>query len=327
MTVWDVAHPKLESGDAFERKLCRQLAEAARKQLAALEPKDGSSLSKWREVVGGAFEAIAGRALPAKEALEFAKSDETDAGSYIRFTGLLKDKSRGEELPMAFLHPKQWNGRAVVILSERGKSGLFAEDGSPAVDANRLLDAGNSIVGVDLLLQGEFLPEGEPAAKNRSVKNTREFAGYTYGYNYSLLAQRAHDVLTVVSFVKHHADGPKSVELVALDGTAPVAAAALALSGGAVRRAALDTRGFRFGKLTDYLDANFLPGGAKYGDLPGLLSLAAPTKLWLAGETAESAAIVKKVYEAGSAAGAVVFDASQGEEARRGAFEWMIKAN
>src|SRR5205814_10396686 len=112
-----------------------------------------------------------------------------------------------------------------------------------------------------------------------------------------------------------------------LDGAAPVAAAALARSGGAVTRAALNTGGFRFGKLMDYLDANFLPGGAKYGDLPGLLSLAAPTKLWLAGETDELAALTKKVYAASGAADAIVFDARKLDEARLAAIEWIIKAN
>src|SRR5439155_3613756 len=116
------------------------------------------------------------------------------------------------------------------------------------------------------LFQGEFLPQGEPAEKNRSVKNPREFAGYTYGYNYSLLAERAQDVLSMISHVKTNHLMPKSVELVALDGTGPIAAAALARCGGAVDRAAIDTRGFRFGKLNDYLDPSFLPGGAKYGD-------------------------------------------------------------
>src|SRR5262249_20084128 len=151
---------------------------------------------------------------------------------------------RGEELPLVLLVPKNWNGRAVIWLSEQGKSALFAEDGSPVVDARRLLDAGVLLVGVDLFEQGEFLANGERAEKNRTVKNTRQFAGYTYGYNYPLLAQRAHDVLSVVSFVKNHERAPKSVELVALDETAPIAAAALAMSGGAVQRAAIATRGF-----------------------------------------------------------------------------------
>jgi len=336
MTVWDAAHPKPESGPEFERKLCRQLAEAAKKQLDGLTPKDAASLAKWREVVGGAFETIIGGSLPAKSDL-LMEAQGTDGGSYTQYNALLSNKSRGEQLPMVLLLPKNRDGRAVIWLAEQGKAALFAEDGSPTREVKRLLDAGVGVFGVDLLFQGEFLPQGEPAEKNRNVKNPREFAGYTYGYNYALLAQRAHDVLNVIACVKNNAlglvslvrsddRGPKSVELIALDGTAPIAAAALALSGGTVNRAALDTRGFRFGKLTDYLDASFLPGGAKYGDLPGLLSLAAPTKLWLAGETADSIAVAKKAYAAAGASDAIAFDTSKADEARRAAVEWLIKA-
>src|SRR5207245_3491052 len=132
-----------------------------------------------------------------------------------------------------------------IWLSEQGKSALFGDDGSPASDVKRLLDAGITVFGVDLLFQGEFLPQEEPAEKNRTVKNPREFAGYTYGYNYSLLAERTHDVLSMIAFVKTNDHQPKSVELIALDRTAPIAAAALARCEGAVQRAALDIRGFR----------------------------------------------------------------------------------
>ena len=43
------------------------------------------------------------------------------------------------------------------------------------------------------------------------------------------------------------------------------------------------TAGFRFAQLKDVHDAKFLPGGAKYGDLPGLidgLPLAASAVRW-----------------------------------------------
>jgi hypothetical protein len=326
MTVWDIAHPQPESGDAYERKLCRFLVESSQKQLDALRPKDAASLAKWREVVGGAFETILGGSLPAKSDLDLAEPEKVDSGSFTRYVGLLKNKKEGAELPMVLLRPSNWNGRAVIWLAEQGKSALFAADGAPTSDVKRLLDAGFAVFGVDLLYQGEFLPQGEPSEKNRSVKNPREFAGYTYGYNYALLAQRAHDVLTVVSFIKHHpAAQPTSIEIIAVDGTAPIAAAALARAEGNINRAALDTRGFRFIKLANYLDANFLPGGAKYGDLPGLLSLAAPTKLWLAGETADSAALAKQVYAANAAESAITFAASKPEEAGRAALEWLIK--
>jgi len=264
--------------------------------------------------------------------LELGSRTENDRGSFVQTAELLRNKASGAELRVVLLAPKNWTGLSLLLLSDDGKSSLFSADGSPAVNVKRLLDAGVAVFGVDLFMQGEFLPQGEPAQKNRPVKNPREFAGYTYGYNYSLLAQRAHDILTMIGFMaftKHFDRSPKSIALIALDGTAPIAAAALARYAGAVDRAALDTRGFRFGKLTDYLDANFLPGGAKYGDLPGMLSLATPPKLWLAGETAESAALTKQAnkasYPPSTASRAITFDASKPDETKQAAIEWIIK--
>jgi hypothetical protein len=239
--------------------------------------------------------------------------------------GLLKSKPRGEELPLAYLVPKNWNGRAIIWLSERGKAGIFSADGGPGEQVKPLLESGAAIIGVDLLFQGEFLADGQPVTQNRVVNNTREFAGYTYGYNHALLAQRAHDVQTVVAFVKLVGEAPKSVEVVALDGTGPIAAVALANCGGAVDRAAIDTHGLRFGKLMDYRDVNFLPGGAKYGDLPGILSLAAPAQLWIAGETADSAALTAQAYSAAEAGGKLAFHRGKPEEAAAAAREWLAK--
>lgn len=327
LTVWDASHPQPPGGEEFERNLCRQLAAASDRQLEAFTPRDATSLANWRAVVGGAFQTILGsRELLTRNDLEIQQETNEDYGSFTRLTGLIRNKSLSEELPAVLLQPKNWNGRAVIWLSEQGKGHLFAEDGSPNDDTKRLLEAGLAVIGVDLIYQGEFLSQEESAAKNRPVKNPREFAGYTYGYNYSLLAQRAHDVLTMIAFVKHNDAQPGSVELVALDGTAPIAAAALALSNGTVRRAALDTCGLRFAKIADYLDSNFLPGGAKYGDLPGLLSLAAPTSLWLASETNDSAALAKKAYTASGAADHIVIESPKPEDAKRSALKWLIKA-
>ena len=66
----------------------------------------------------------------------------------------------------------------------------------------QLIAAGKSVVGVDLIYQGEFLKDGKPLDKARAVENKREAAAYTFGYNPTAFAQRVHDVLTVTSFVK-----------------------------------------------------------------------------------------------------------------------------
>jgi hypothetical protein len=42
----------------------------------------------------------------------------------------------------------------------------------------------------------------------------------------------------------------------------------------------------------------FLPGAVKYGDLPGLLSLASPARFWLAGEGGEPPAPIGEVFQA-----------------------------
>jgi hypothetical protein len=77
----------------------------------------------------------------------------------------------------------------------------------------------------------------------------------------------------------------------------------------------------------DYLDASFLPGGAKYGDLPGLLSLAAPTRMWMAGETTDSAAIAKAAYAASGNSDSISFASIDSDDAQRAAIEWIIKGN
>jgi len=134
------------------------------------------------------------------------------------------------------------------------------------------------------------------------VANPREFAAYTYGYNHSLFAQRAHDVLSMVKYLRSYESSaqhpkPSSVDVAGFGGTGPVVAAARAVAREAIDRAAVDTGGFRFSKLTDYRDVNFLPGGAKYGDVPGLLALGAPGKLWLAGEGAAAPALAGQIHK------------------------------
>lgn len=292
LTVWDATHPKPASGDDYERKLCQQLKADADQQLAAL------SAEKYQQVVSGALDVVIGRSLPAYKDLAYDQNVKEDRGDYIEMAGLLRNQPQGEEVPVAFLYPKDWNGKAVIWLSESGKSALFGADGKPSEAAAKLLKAGTSVAGIDLFGQGEFAGAGQSFDKNPLVKNPRQFAGYTYGYNHSLLARRAHDVLSLVAFVKGHERTPKEISLVALDSTGPIAIAARAQARGAIDRLAAQTAGFRFGNVLDYTAATYLPGGAKYDDLPGMLTVAAPQTAWIGGETSESLARTAKTYDA-----------------------------
>src|SRR5215207_6458028 len=115
-----------------------------------------------------------------------------------------------------------------------------------------------------------------------------------------LSSQRTHDILTLVKFVRtakvDSIPNPSSVAVAGFGHTGPLAAAARAVSGDAIDVATIDTGSFRFAKILDYRDPQFLPGGAKYLDLPGLLILGAPHRLWIAGDKSMTE-LVSGTYE------------------------------
>lgn len=275
LTVWNEQHPAPKAADPeFERRLLKYFTQDAEKQLAAAGP----------EVLRQGVEVILGRTYEEAGEVAWTLQDKQDRGDHLEMTGLLSNKTHGEEIPVTWLYPKNWNGRAVIWLDDQGRAGLKNDD------VKKLVAGGAAVVGADLLFQGS----GEPVKQTRVVKNPREFAGYTHGYNHALFAQRTHDVLSLVAFLRHAKVGthpnPKVVCLAAQGAqTGPIALAARALAGAAVDRAAVHTHGFRFARLLDYRDPMFLPGGARYQDVPGFLRLNGDLPLRLQGEGSEPA--------------------------------------
>jgi dienelactone hydrolase len=325
LTVWDAQHPAPKTEDPqFERELLQWFAKDADKQLRA----SASSLDQLRQTVGSAVEVLIGRTLAGAGEVDWQLKDKHDRGSYVEMTGLLRNTTHREELPVVWFFPKQGKGRVVVWLDEGGKSALYAADGSVKPAVLRLVQSGATVLGADLLFQGEFLPDGQPLQQTRMVANPREFAGYTFGYNHALFAQRTHDVLTLVKFLRHSSVGtyphPSSVTVAGFGPTGPIVAAARALAGPAIDRAAIATAGFRFGQLLDFRDPNFLPGGAKYLDVPGLLALGAPHPLWLAGEASEPALVGDLYRTAGKSQQLTVYAGAPAQQ-EAAALAWLLE--
>ncbi|MCL5097201.1 MAG: acetylxylan esterase, partial [Candidatus Omnitrophica bacterium] len=314
MSVWDDQHPKPSGGPEFERGLLRWIADDSARQVTAAR----DSLDHYRELVGGAVEVLIGRNLAEAGEVEYARTAETDCGGYRACVGLLRNKLHREELPLIVLRPKQPTGQIVIWIDESGKAGLYSDVDSscpklkPGIQ--RLIDAGAAVIGVDLLYQGEFLKDGKSVTQTRRVNNPRESAAYTFGYNRALFAQQVDDILTVISFAKNQEPGLKTLDLIGLGAAGPWVAAARAQAPGAVDLAVVDTGGFRFGSVLDLRDVSFLPGGAKYDDLPGMLALGAPGKLWLAGEGKQVPEVVRRIYDlARASSNLTVFDGSPAE--------------
>ncbi|MFQ5740518.1 MAG: hypothetical protein ACE5JX_16050 [Acidobacteriota bacterium] len=254
-------------------------------------------------MVGGAFDVILGRRLEELEPLEYLPT-KREAGACALEAGLLRNAVRGEELPILLLRPPDHrDGKFLIWIDRRGKQGLLKPDGEPRDGVARALEAGLTVVGVDLFEQGEFLRPGRTlfesarlVVRGNGSQPWERAPAFTFGYNYPLFSQRTHDILSVIRALS---DPPFSAVSISLAGlgptTGPLVAAALAQSSGAVARAAIDTRGFRFSELSRVDHPMFLPGAAKYGDLPGLLSLSSARELWLAGEGREAPPAVEAV--------------------------------
>ncbi|MBI5384726.1 MAG: acetylxylan esterase [Verrucomicrobia bacterium] len=321
LTVWDDQHPAPKTADPdFERRLLRWFHDDAQKQLAAAQ----ATPERFRQSFGDALDIVLGGRATEPADIEWEPVQKTERSGWTEMSGLIRNKRHHEELPAVLCSPQQANGRTVVWLSGAGKSALFAGNGSLQPAAEKLVKAGATLVAVDLLYQGEFLTDEKPLTSTRRVKNPREAGPYTFGYNYAVFAQRVHDVLSVVSFVKGRPSGAGRLSVVGLDGAGPWVAAARAQCGSAIDQAVIDTGGFRFGKVLDLHDPNFLPGGAKYGDLPALLALGAPGRTWVAGETGEALTPAQAQYQALGAGQNLTHFTGEAQRVNSAALEWLL---
>jgi dienelactone hydrolase len=273
LSVYDSEHPRpKDTADAAGVR--RYLSATSDKQVEALRPgpRFARSLEEYRRVLGTALRVMVHDEMPAAgevEANEVGEKGERDGLTWRRY--LLGRKGAGEQVPAFGIKGPEFDGTVVVWVHPRGKASLF-EVGKLVPAARQVLDAKAAILAVDVFGTGEF-GEVRPAVN-------KEFAGFTFGYNRPLLAQRVHDVLTAVAFARGH-EKTKKVHLVGWEKAGPWVLLARPLCGEAVARAAADAAGFRFESVQDPGDEMMLPGALKYGGLGALAGLAAPGELYV----------------------------------------------
>jgi dienelactone hydrolase len=331
LSVWDDEHPAPASGDEYERSLVQWMTDDADAQMEALVPTDADSLEEFRSIVGGAVDVLVGRSID-----EFNNSSMTKMGDrpqlpedseYCLMQFASQDQDTGEVMYGQYLFSKpemldvSQETRVVLWLTTRGKQTMFDEDGDPIPSVKRLLDANHFIIGLDLMGQGDYTSDGAPIIKTRFAND--QHAGYTFGYNPSVYSQRVHDILRVIALGKeNNPDIP--IDIIALDGAGHWAAAARAQSGDAIRKMVIDTGGFRFADVDAFDDPDFIPGGAKYFDLPGMIALSAPQETFLLGEP-EVPPVVQSAFDAADASDALTVSTAEGEEAVNAAIDWILE--
>lgn len=288
LTVWTDDHPKPACDTEAEVELLQKWSQTSDRQLAELRPTDKASADRYDRVIKTALRAMIGRSQP-RGSFMFTPEPAADP-DISRQVGWLTCEGEDFEIPVATLSPSGDGERLdVTIWIEGGGKQCLATDGETAPFAKELLSRGQQILSCDVLYTGWYLGvDQQPVTQTRRVANTREFAGYTLGYNDPLFAQRVQDIMALVGYAQSLR--PRAIHLVGVAGAGPWVACAAALCD-SVASVSLDTQGFRFGTVSDIRSPHFLPGAVKYGDLPGILSVAAPKRLRLGGEQSVPAAV------------------------------------
>jgi dienelactone hydrolase len=294
LTVWNNEHPKPAMTEDAEVAVLAELAAASDRQMADLMPTTPEKMQAFRDIVGSAWQTMIARHPLGIEEVQFQGATPiTDEGTTIRKGSILVPKFR-EQVPATLAQASGSTPQTVVIwIAPEGQSSI-EENGSPRPVIRQIIGRGLGVIGVDLLHQGTH--GAHLGAKSRAMENGREAACFVYGYNHSLFAQRVHDLISTIAYARQWAGPNGKIRLVGSTGAAAWVAAAAAVAGGNIEKIAVNTDGFRFAQITDIEDPDLLPGAVKYGDLPALLALAAPTPLWIHGESQQPSALPMLMY-------------------------------
>jgi dienelactone hydrolase len=289
LSVYDEAHPR-PSDSVDAARLRQYLTEQSDKQIKALLPKDEKTLAEYRRIFAAALRAMIHDDLPDADNVKEVQRGETEEhDGYSSRRYILTRKDQNERIPGLALWSPEFDGTVVIWIHPRGKASLF-QDGKPVAAVKQILDRKSAVFAVDLFGTGELTLD-----KPRAVD--RQYAGFTFGHNRALVAERVHDILTAVAFAKNY-ENVRTVHLAGFDKAGPWVLLARGLCGDAVSRTAADLNDFRFDKVQTSGDEMMLPGGLKYG-LSALAALAAPGELYVHNQRGTgSAEWLKAVYEA-----------------------------
>jgi dienelactone hydrolase len=270
LSVFDETHPRPK--DAADVSALRQyLTNQAQEQLRRLEPTSVIRLQNFRAVLGAAFNVMIHDQLPASELVETNGAGSAEQDGALLQSVFLGRRGEHEQIPALVVAPAKPNGSVVVWIHPRGKSSLL-RDGKLDTFARAVLQKGTTILAPDVFGTGEF------GSKRLTINS--KYAGFTFGYNRPLLANRVHDILTAVAIAKGELQA-RAIDLVGFDKAGPWVLIARALCGSAVRRTVANVDEFDFNKVTSIHHEMMLPGALKYGGLATAAALCAPAQLYV----------------------------------------------
>ena len=271
LTVYDDQHRRPRGGDAFERELLQWWAEDAERQLAEMSATP-SGQSDFATMVSLFHDSLMGH-LDTDFKVEERPEMKLNGGPFSMDLQFVN--SRNERFSARFQGSDA--KASTVLLLDSEKTDVFDATHPRHSLVQRLLDSGMTVGTVDHTFVKDL------AAPAPRVPNHRDFAGYTLGYNSPRAVYRAQDVIGLLRSENLPIRTPGF--LIALDSlSVPGAILAAHAVKSDLNGIVVDTAGFRFATVDDIRSPNLVPGAAKLGDLPGLLSPVSDHQLLFIGE-------------------------------------------
>lgn len=263
LSVFDKEHP-LPKDAVNAEGLRRYLTREGEREVLSHFKEPGA----LRKMLFPALRTMASGSLPDQNRVVLREISAAFGEGSSSFSGVLVREGDGTRLPIDVV---PGTGEVTVIwVHPRGTASLYEGNNfAPAV--RELARKRASIIALDALGTGKRSKSARFAINDR-------FAGYTFGYNAPLVAERVQDILTAVAYAKSSKKG-KNIHLVGFGEAGPWVALARGLCGDTVARTAVDMNNFRFEQILSIQDPMMLPGALKYGGLPTLMTLAAPHEL------------------------------------------------
>src|SRR5205823_1912691 len=172
-------------------------ASAVRKWMTRASVERLAELSKdpteYQKMVRGALEAMVSDQIPT--AKDVAVVEEQGTFGTGEWSGVLSRQGAGERLVCAATFGNDWNGDLVIGGKPEGRAAV--------------------------LIYEMFVPNKRRQAATKDQPKV-PYVGYQLGYNRSVLAERVHDLLSVIAFARGQ-NGVKSVKVIATKSAAPAA--------------------------------------------------------------------------------------------------------
>jgi hypothetical protein len=270
LSVYDAEHPR--PADALDVRALRQsLTRASDAQLTALRAEKDQR--QWREVMSTALKVMAGGGLPDASQIYVEANAPFERKSRYRWRRTtIGRRGAGDRIAAFEVADSKFDGTVVVWIHPRGKASLL-EGGHLTPAARQILDRHAAILAPDVFGTGE-LTDGEPMPVDK------RYAGFTFGYNRTCLANRVRAILTAVVYARA-IEGCKKIDLLGIEEAGPWTLIARALCGDSVQRAAIDCHQFSFENVHETSDPMMFPGVLKYGGLPALVEYCHKAEMYL----------------------------------------------